>query len=130
VLYDADCGFCRWSLAKILAWDRRGALRPVAIQSQEGARLLGDLTEEQRMDSWHLFEPDGTRQSAGSAAVPLLRRLPGGAPLALLFENMPGSTERAYRWVSRHRGLLGRAVTRGAARRARRRIDRYEALDR
>ena len=38
VLYDADCGFCKWSLDKLLAWDRRQRLRPVAIQSAEGER--------------------------------------------------------------------------------------------
>jgi predicted DCC family thiol-disulfide oxidoreductase YuxK len=130
LLYDADCGFCRWSLAKLLAWDGRGALRPVAIQSEEGERLLADLTEERRKDSWHLVEPDGTRRSAGAAAGPLLRRLPGGTPLALLFEALPGPTERGYRLVSRHRGWLGRAITGGAARRARRRIERREAIDR
>ena len=32
VLYDGDCGFCKWSLAKLLAWDRRGALRPLPLQ--------------------------------------------------------------------------------------------------
>jgi hypothetical protein len=23
LIYDSDCGFCRWLLAKVLAWDRR-----------------------------------------------------------------------------------------------------------
>src|SRR5436190_23119771 len=27
LLYDRDCGFCRWLLGKVLAWDRRGVLR-------------------------------------------------------------------------------------------------------
>jgi hypothetical protein len=26
LIYDSDCGFCRWLLAKVLAWDRRGTL--------------------------------------------------------------------------------------------------------
>ena len=124
LLYDADCRLCRWSVAKILAWDRRGALRPVAIQAPDGADALADLTEEQRLDSWHLLEPDGTRRSGGGAVAPLLRRLPGGTPFALLLEALPSGTERAYRWVSRHRGSLGRPITEGADRRARRRIKR------
>ena len=40
LLYDEDCGFCRWSLAKILAWDREGRIRPVPLQSEEADRLL------------------------------------------------------------------------------------------
>lgn len=44
VLYDCDCGFCRWSVGRLLAWDRAGRLRPLAIQSPEGQRLLADLT--------------------------------------------------------------------------------------
>ena len=35
LIYDSDCGFCRWLLAKVLAWDRRGALRPVALETEE-----------------------------------------------------------------------------------------------
>ena len=50
VLYDRDCGFCRWSLDKILAWDRRRRLRPVAIQSEEGQRLLAPVPPEHRLD--------------------------------------------------------------------------------
>ncbi|MFI5027407.1 MAG: hypothetical protein ACHQCF_00315 [Solirubrobacterales bacterium] len=42
VLYDRDCGFCRWSLDKVLAWGR-DRLRPVKIQSEEGARLLASI---------------------------------------------------------------------------------------
>ena len=36
VLYDADCGFCRWSVARLLAADRAARLRPAAILSGEG----------------------------------------------------------------------------------------------
>ena len=43
LLYDEDCGFCRWSLDKILAWDRAKRVRPVAIQNEEGSRLLASI---------------------------------------------------------------------------------------
>src|ERR1700730_5258081 len=75
VLYDGDCGFCRWSLAKLLALDRR---RRGALETPAAAALLADLTPEQRAASWHLIAPDGRRWSAGAAAPPLLRLLPGG----------------------------------------------------
>ena len=70
VLYDQDCGFCRWSMAKILAWDRRGALRPVALQGPEADRLLPGMDPETKMASWHLLGPDGRVHSAGAAAAP------------------------------------------------------------
>ncbi|MDP9187873.1 MAG: DUF393 domain-containing protein, partial [Actinomycetota bacterium] len=59
VLYDRDCGFCRWSLSKLLAWDRSGRLRPVALQDPEADRLLAGMPEEERMDSWHWVTGDG-----------------------------------------------------------------------
>lgn len=122
LLYDADCGFCRWCVARVLAWDRRRALRPVPIQGAEGEALLAGLDEAARMDSWHLIGVDGRRSSAGAAVAPLARMLPGGAPVARMADRFPRAVERSYRAVVRRRGLLGRLVTRGAARRARRRI--------
>jgi predicted DCC family thiol-disulfide oxidoreductase YuxK len=123
VLYDADCGFCRWSLAKLLAWDRQGRLRPVAIQSADGRRLLAGLSEEQMLASWHLVR-EGRRYSAGAALPPLLRLLPGGAALARLSAAMPRISERAYGFVARHRAPIGRLITAGAKRRSNERIAR------
>jgi predicted DCC family thiol-disulfide oxidoreductase YuxK len=122
LLYDRDCGFCRWSLGKVLAWDRRGRIRPVSLQSKEAERLLGGLGEEERMGSWHLVEPDGQVRSAGAGIAPLLRTLPGGSPLAAVARRMPGAMERGYRWVAGRRSRWGKLVTDGAKRRADRRI--------
>jgi predicted DCC family thiol-disulfide oxidoreductase YuxK len=110
ILYDRDCGFCKWSLDKILLWDRRGRLRPLPIQSPEGDRLLAGMDPEARLDSWHLVNPRGEVVSAGAAAEPLARLLPGGRPLAFLFRTFPGATERAYRWVSGNRDRLARVL--------------------
>jgi predicted DCC family thiol-disulfide oxidoreductase YuxK len=110
VLYDEDCGFCRWSLDRLLRWDRRGCLRATPIQSEEGARLLSDLNEHDRLASWHLVTPDGRRYSGGAAASPLAHLLPAGAPVAFLAETFPRSTDRLYRWVARNRDTLGRRL--------------------
>jgi predicted DCC family thiol-disulfide oxidoreductase YuxK len=114
VIYDPDCGFCRWSLALLLSWDR-GALRPLPLGAAEAHDLLADLTEEQRNASWHLIL-DGERFSAGAALAPALRLLPGGRLLGAVFARFPRSTERGYRWVADHRGLLGRFVSARARR--------------
>jgi len=124
LLYDRDCGFCRWCLGKVLAWDRRREVRPVEIQSQEGGRLLAGMPEEQRLGSWHLIDGDGDGavRSAGAAFPGLFRLLPGGAPLAALTARAPRATDRAYRWVAGNRSRWGKLVTDGAKRRADRRI--------
>ncbi len=110
VLYDEDCGFCKWSLNKILAWDRHGRLRPTPIQGEEGRRLLAGIPEEQHLDSWHLALPSGEVCSAGAAAPFLVDLLPGGRPLAALFRAFPRTTERAYRFVADHRDRFARLV--------------------
>jgi predicted DCC family thiol-disulfide oxidoreductase YuxK len=110
ILYDAECGFCRRSLAWVLRWDRRRRLRPMALQDPVAEGLLAGMSEEERMDSWHLVAPDGQVRSAGAAADPLLRLLPGGRPLAVIAGAFPRLTERIYRWVADHRGLLARPL--------------------
>ena len=108
VLYDDDCAFCKWSLDKILAWDRYRRLRPVAIQSEEGQGLLGNVPESERLDSWHLVLPSGEARSAGAAAAPLAELLPGGRPLAFLFRPslaLPsGHTDASRRTVTARAG--------------------------
>ena len=110
ILYDADCGFCRWSLGKILGWDRRGHLRAVALQEPEADALLASMEPERKMASWHLVNADGEVHSAGAAFAPLLRLLPGGRPFAAAAGAFPGVSELVYRCVARNRGRLGRLV--------------------
>jgi predicted DCC family thiol-disulfide oxidoreductase YuxK len=110
ILYDADCGFCRWSLDKLLAWDRDERLRPVALQSDEADALLPEMDDGTKMASWHLVAPDGRAWSAGAAAAPIARLLPRGAPVAFLAETFPGITSRIYRWVADNRDRLGRRL--------------------
>lgn len=129
VLYDAECGFCRWALGVLLRWDRRGRLRPMALQSAEAGRLLRGTSVEERMGSLHVVEGGvggaagvgdaaGDVASAGAALVALARVLPGGAVLAAVGERAPGAVELGYRLVAGHRSGLGRLVTAGARRRA------------
>jgi predicted DCC family thiol-disulfide oxidoreductase YuxK len=110
VIYDADCGFCRWSLAVLLSAVERGHLRPLQLRTAEADQLLADLTVEERNASWHLVDDSGTRTSAGAAFAPALALLPGGHIPSRLIARMPRLTERAYRWVATHRGQIGRLV--------------------
>jgi predicted DCC family thiol-disulfide oxidoreductase YuxK len=118
ILYDAECRFCRWSLAWILRWDRRRTLEPVALQDPRARRVLAELDPERRMASWHLVDEQGEIVSAGAAGAPLLRALPGGAPLARILDLAPGAVEAAYARVAGARGTLGRRLTDRAVSRA------------
>jgi predicted DCC family thiol-disulfide oxidoreductase YuxK len=122
ILYDEDCGFCRWCLAKLLAWDRRGRLRPVPLGTPEADRTLEGMPRDRQMSSWHLLAPDGRLYSAGLGFAPLFRLLPGGGPLAALADRVPRLSERGYRWVADRRSRFGRLLSDGAKRRADRRI--------
>jgi predicted DCC family thiol-disulfide oxidoreductase YuxK len=126
VIYDNDCGFCRWTLALLLSLDR-DALRPLPLGTPEADYLLHDMPRERRHASWHLVidPPDAeqlrldappARFSAGAAFAPVLRLLPRGRRAAWLLARVPGPTERGYRWVAEHRRLLGRLVHGGARR--------------
>ena len=110
LLYDEDCGFCRWSLSWVLRADRRGRLTPLPLGSPEADRLLADLAPAERAASWHLAAPDGRRWSAGYAAPPLLRLLPGGRLPASVLGAAPELTDRAYRWVAEHRSAFSRLI--------------------
>jgi predicted DCC family thiol-disulfide oxidoreductase YuxK len=127
LLYDADCGFCKWVTSGVLAWDRRGRIVPRAIQGTDAEALLADLSPEERLASVHLVAPDGERISAGSVAAPLLRLLPGGALPAAGFARIPGLTNRSYDWVAQHRSQISKAVPGALKRRAGARVSRAEA---
>lgn len=108
ILYDSGCGFCKLCLRAILRLDRDERLSPVAIQSEEGQRLLTEVPEGERLDSWHLVTPGGKVISAGEAAAPLARLLPGGVVPSRAFRRFPDATDGVYRWIARNRGLFGR----------------------
>jgi predicted DCC family thiol-disulfide oxidoreductase YuxK len=119
VLYDRDCGFCVWTLAWVLRWDRRRRLRPAPIQGPEGDTWLSDMPREERLASWHAVDEGGRVVSGGAALTLLLRRLPGGSVPARLTELAPGATERAYAWVAANRSMLARPLRPRAKARAR-----------
>jgi predicted DCC family thiol-disulfide oxidoreductase YuxK len=114
VLYDPDCGFCRWSAERMRVWDRHQALRFEPLGTPEAGRLLHVVPPERRPDSWHVVERDGRVWSAGQAVARVLRVLPAGAPLAIAAELAPDLTDRLYAMVARHRSTLGRLLGRQA----------------
>jgi predicted DCC family thiol-disulfide oxidoreductase YuxK len=127
VLYDADCGFCRWCLGLLLRADVQRRLRPVALATPEADRLLAGLTREAQFASWHLVAPDGERESAGAALATVAKLLPGGRLPGALLAHTPGLSETGYAWVAAHRIGLSRFVPGHAKRRATERIAARQA---
>jgi predicted DCC family thiol-disulfide oxidoreductase YuxK len=125
VLYDADCGFCRWTLATLLVWDRDARLYPITIQSAEGQELLRDIPPDLRLASAHAVTPEGHVYSGGAAVEPVARLLPGGGPFAAASRALERPVDRGYRWVAGHRVGLSRFVPARAKARAEARLERH-----
>jgi predicted DCC family thiol-disulfide oxidoreductase YuxK len=126
VLYDGDCGLCKWILAGLLRFDRAERLRPITLQRPEAEALLSDLAPAERMASMHLVSPDGTRTSAGAALPALLRLLSGGRLPAAVLGRFPRLSEAGYRWVATNRIAISRFVPRRVKRRAAERVRERE----
>ena len=118
VLYDADCGFCRWAMAWALAHDDRRALVAAPIQSQLGSQMLADLSPGERLAAAHVVRDDGTRESGGVAAAEVLGALPRTRALARLAHRLPASTAALYGLVASHRHSFGHVVGAEARHRA------------
>jgi predicted DCC family thiol-disulfide oxidoreductase YuxK len=118
VLFDADCGFCRWAMAWALRLDRRHLLVAVPIQSELGAELLADLDPSERLSAARVLDEAGRRLSGGAAAAEVLGALAPTRGLARLARRLPGPTELLYGAVAGQRSQLGRLVSARARRRA------------
>ena len=118
ILFDSDCGFCRWTLGWVLRWDRARRLRPVEIQAPEGAGPAG--TRRPGRAPALLAPGRGHRRGAlggrglSRALLRSSRELRRSARLA---RRAPGHPAR-LRARRGNRSTLGRLVTAGAKRRA------------
>ena len=122
VFYDHDCGFCRWTLGLLLAWDRGHRLWPAPIESAVGARWLGGMPLEERRASWHIVEEGGRVGSAGRGVFDVLAYVPGGRVVAVPLRLLPRVVERAYWFVARRRSSFSRFVPRAWVRGATARV--------
>lgn len=118
VLYDAECGFCRWAMAWAVRRDRRHVLVTVPIQSPRGAELLVHLAPSKHLRSAHVVRDDGSLRSGGAATAEVLNVLPSTRALGHLASRLPRTTDRLYSVVAARRRSFGRLVSRDARRRA------------
>ena len=127
VFYDEECGYCRWSVAQLLRFDRDQRLRLIAIQSPEGERLLADVAPELRLASAHLIDGDGQLFSGGDAAAPIAAALPRLAPTAPLLGRLSGPVNASYNLIAANRERIGRLVGVSSRERADRAIAAHRA---
>jgi nitroreductase/predicted DCC family thiol-disulfide oxidoreductase YuxK len=118
VLYDADCGFCRWAMAWAVKRDHRRVLVTAPIQSSLGSELLADIVPGERLLSAHVVHEDGSRRSAGAAVTDVLSALPATRSLGRLAQRLPRTTALLYGAVAAQRKSVGRLIGRKARRRA------------
>ena len=112
LLYDADCGLCKFVVARVLELDRARRLRPVALQDPRAAGLLPGLDAEERLRSFHLVDSAGAVHSAGDGLAELVRPL----------RRFPRLSSWLYWLVAGNRDRLGRFIPGFARRQADRRI--------
>ena len=118
VLYDADCGFCRWATAWAMRRDHHHVLVTLPIQSPLGSELLVDVVPSDRLGSAHVVRDDGCRRSGGAAAANVLSVLPQTRVLGRLARSLPRTTALLYGVVAARRKSFGRLVDKEARRRA------------
>jgi len=109
LIFDGQCAFCQRCVALLRRWDRGGRLRCVPLQDKAALAALPPIPGAALEQAMHLVTADGAVYAGAEAVPPLLRVLPGGPPLALLFgiPGVPGLANRIYRWVARNRHQLG-----------------------
>lgn len=112
LVYDGDCTFCRRWIAR---WRHVTQGRVDYVSSQEAARQLPQISQEQFQTSVQLVLPDGKVYDGAQAVFRALAYNPKHRWPLWLYRNAPGTapaTEFAYRFVARNRGFFS-LLTRG-----------------
>ena len=103
LIYDGDCGFCRWGMHVVRRLDRHGVFRFCPFGHPVAESFLAALAPEKRYSSHHAVK-DGELHSATAAAKLTLEPLPFGKLAVAL------GLHRLYPLVAANRAFLGRLV--------------------
>ncbi|MFI5206556.1 MAG: thiol-disulfide oxidoreductase DCC family protein [Gemmatimonadales bacterium] len=109
LIFDGECGVCRAAVELLRSRNKDGRLSFVPFQDSEALARLPNVPRDDLERAMHLVAPD-REVLRGAAALPaILRLIPGGAPLALLYRlpAAPWLAARVYRMVARSRYKLG-----------------------
>ncbi len=113
LFYDGECVLCNGSVDLTIRFDRKGRLKHAALQGETARRLLGNMTEEQRMAGVILYDAGRVYQGPFAIArvagvlfpilcfwmLPLVS-LPGFRQLASVVYNF--IAKNRYRWFGRY----------------------------
>lgn len=116
VVYDGNCGFCRYQMNRLSRWDTGGRLSYVSLHAAEVYTRWPDLDPDQLLQEICVITRDGRRLFGAAAFKYLSTRLPKLWPLAVLM-HIPFSMP------------LWRALYRGFARRRYRLSEKYPCTD-
>jgi lipase maturation factor 1 len=103
LLFDGDCGFCRFWVAR---WQARTRDRVDFAPAQQQASRFPQVTEEAWKRSVQLITPEGAVYGGAEAVFRILAYAPGLHWMLAIYRYLPGArpvTEAAYRLVADHR---------------------------
>ncbi len=109
LLYDGDCGFCRWWVAR---WRHATGDAVEYAASQESGDRFPQVPPEAFARAVQLVEPDGKAYGGAEAVFRALAYAgPAGGVGLRLYRGLPGfaaATESGYRLVADHRAVFSR----------------------
>jgi predicted DCC family thiol-disulfide oxidoreductase YuxK len=110
VLYDGECGFCRWTAANLRRWDVERRLRVRPYQETDREPILKELLRGHRLaESVHTLDGAGRVADGAAAVLAITAVLPCGRPVVQLFEASPPARVGltiAYALLNRWRGRI------------------------
>lgn len=118
VVYDGDCAFCTAWARLGARLDRRGRLRWASSTDPARLRALGVTPRPESATTLVVHDPRGGMLTESRAVAAVVAAIPlAGPPLAALIRAGRPALDPLYRWVSRNRGPISRAL--GFTRRSR-----------
>ena len=108
LLFDGDCGFCRFWVAR---WRGTTRDRVDYAPAQQEASRFPQLTEEAWKRSVQLVTPEGEVYSGAEAVFRTLAYVPERRWMLDVYRRVPGArpiSEAAYRLVADHRGFFSK----------------------
>ena len=103
VLFDGMCNLCNGAVDFILKRDRKKQFQYVALQSEEGKKLVDKYHIPSEIDSVILLK-DKQVFTESDAAIEIGKMLPAPWKWAGIFRIIPLKIRNSvYRWIARHR---------------------------
>ena len=110
LVYDDECGFCRWS-AQFVRRRAEVPVRLVPFSEVEGRGMLTSLEPEQVERSAHYITPEGIEYHGGESITRSLRLVRFGAAAGLLdLWGLALGRELLYALVAGNRSLVSRLL--------------------